>query len=40
MREGIYPMEKLILTYETGSEPLDYFAVERIVKKFIMIDEC
>lgn len=34
--EGIYPMENLILTYETRDNPLDYEYVDKIVKAFLL----
>lgn len=33
--EGIYPMDKLILTYETINNPLDYGYAEKIIKSFL-----
>ena len=34
--EGIYPMDNLILTYETVEKPLDYEYVDKIVKSFLL----
>lgn len=34
--EGIYPMDNLILTYETAEKPLDYEYVDKIVKMFLL----
>jgi hypothetical protein len=35
-KNGIFPGEKLLLTYETGSHPLNMKTVENLIQKFLL----
>ena len=35
-KNGIFPGEKLLLTYETGSHPLNMKTVDNLIQKFLL----